>query len=130
MNKFAIVASLAAGLILQAAAQAGQVIVSPVIVSSGADGVVASGALGATRQSADTSQEIGCDIASDAVSSAFISCFAIDAVGNQAYCSVLSPSQAALNALSSMNSSSFIYFTANTTGTCTYLSVSNGSTSL
>jgi hypothetical protein len=130
MNKFAIVASLAAGLILHSAAQAGQVIVSPVIVSSSDDGIVASGSVSATRLSEDNSQSIGCDIASDGVGSAFISCAATDAVGNQAFCSLLNPSPAALSALSSLNSSSFIYFTANTTGTCTYLSVNNASTYL
>jgi hypothetical protein len=127
MKNFAIVLSLAAGLALQSAAQAGQSVVATVSVYSSSDGMSASGALSAARQSGDSVQSIGCDIASDAVSSSFISCYASDASGNSAYCYVLSPSATALSALSSVNTSSVIYFSENTSSICTYISIDNNS---
>jgi hypothetical protein len=127
MNKFAIGLSLAAGLVLQSTVQAGQSVTATVGVYSSSDGATASGAVSAARQSADNVQSIGCDIASDGVSSSFISCFASDVAGKEAYCSISSPSAAALSALSSVNASSVIYFQANSSGVCTYLSIDDDS---
>jgi hypothetical protein len=131
MNKFAIVATLAAGLAAQTAAYAGYSYPSTVGVyyASGGGGT-ASGAIRPTRYSSDGTQYIGCAMASDAVSSAYVSCSALNSAGSYLYCYTSTPSTAALNALSSVNDTSFIYFQVSSSGQCTYLSISNGSNNL
>jgi hypothetical protein len=130
MNKFAIVATLAAGLVATSAAYAGYSYPSVVSVYSSSSGGSASGALRAARYSSDSTQYIGCSMASDAVSSAYVSCYARSSAGSYLYCYTSTPSTAALNALSAVNDTSFVYFQSNSAGKCTYLSIGNQSTDL
>jgi hypothetical protein len=131
MNKFAIVATLAAGLAAQTAAYAGYSYPSTVgVYNASGGGGTASGAVRPARYSSDSTQYITCGIASDAVSSAYVSCSARDSAGASLYCYTSTPSTVALNALSSVNDTSFIYFQVNSAGNCTYLSISNGSNNL
>lgn len=131
MNKFAIVATLAAGLAAQSAAYAGYSYPSTVAVyNSSSGGGTASGAMRPTRYSSDSTQYIGCGIASDAVSSTYVSCYARNSAGSYLYCYTSTPSTAALHALSSVNDTSFIYFQVNSAGQCTYLSIGNQSGNL
>lgn len=130
MNKFAIVATLAVGLAAQTAAYAGYSYPSLVSVYTYSGGGSASGAVRPARYSSDATQYISCAMASDAVSSAYVSCSARNSAGSYLYCYTSTPSTAALNTLSSVNDTSFIYFQVNSAGKCTYLSISNGSNNL
>jgi hypothetical protein len=131
MNKFAIVATLAAGLAAQTAAYAGYSYPSYVAVyNSSSGGGTASGSIRAARYSGDTSQYISCGIASDAVSSTYVSCSARNSAGSSLYCYTTTPSLAALEAVTSVSDTTFIYFQVNSAGKCTYLSMGNGSNNL
>jgi hypothetical protein len=126
MYKFAIIASLAASLALPAA-RAGQGAFATVSVYSSSTGVSAYGSIADARISADNVQYIGCGILTNEDGSSIIQCYASDTAGNGAYCDASDPSQAALAAVSSVNGVSAVYFTADSSGHCTYLSVSNAS---
>ena len=131
MNKFAIVATLVAGLAAQTAAYAGYSYPSTVSVyNSSSGGGSASGAIRPARYSSDSTQYISCTIASDAVSSTYVSCSARNSAGASLYCYTTTPSTAALHALASVSDTSFIYFQVNSAGKCTYLSMGNGSNNL
>lgn len=87
---------------------------------------VAYGSYGSARGSADTVQAIGCSVQSFSTStSARVICEAQDANGNSAYCSSTVP--ALVTAATSQSGDSYIYFTWDANGTCTYLYVSNSS---
>jgi hypothetical protein len=124
MYKFAIIASLAASLALPVA-HAGQDAVALVSISSLSNGFTASGAIAAARLTGDTVQYIGCGTLSYEVGSSIIQCYAVDAAGKGAYCQTSNPAQAALAAVSSINESSDLYFAGDSSGHCTYLSVSD-----
>jgi len=130
MNKLAIVATLAAALAAQSAAYAGYSYPYVVSVYNSSGGGSASGAIRAARYSSDSTQYIGCTMATDAVSSAYVSCFARSSSSAYLYCYTNTPSTAALNALSSVNDTSYVYFQVDSTGKCTYLSITNESNSL
>lgn len=81
----------------------------------------ATGALGSARNSADSVQYIGCSV-TDSAGSAFVSCSARNSAGRFASCT--SSDVGKVSAASSINSDSYIYFRYDSSGVCTYLSVS------
>ena len=125
MNKLAIIASLATALAVQSTAYAGGSATTTVRIDTTG---YAYGAINATQVSADGVQYIGCQIASDAVSSAYVSCFASDVAGNQAYCYDSNPSAATLSNLSAVSGSSYVSFKADSSGRCLFIAVYNVST--
>jgi hypothetical protein len=125
MNKLAIIASLAAAVALQPAAYAGYSETDPVIIESTG---YAHGAIKATLYSNNAVEYIGCQIASDTVSTAFVSCSARDAAGKQVYCYDSTPSAATLSNLSAVKGSSYVGFQADASGRCRFIAVYNFST--
>lgn len=81
----------------------------------------ASGALGSARSSGDSVQYIGCSV-TDAVGQAYVTCTARNSAGTVASCS--STDYGKVTVASAINSDSFVFFRYDTSGVCTYLSVS------
>jgi hypothetical protein len=79
------------------------------------------GALGSARNSSDTNQYIGCDVAAFSGSGSSVHCFARDASGNGAGCSSSDP--ALVQSVSSLNSDSFLHFAFSPSATCTSIRV-------
>jgi hypothetical protein len=125
MYKPAMTACLAA--VLSQGAHAGQGAFAAVSVSSSSDGVSAFGSIADARLSGDNVQFIGCGTLSSADGSSIIQCYASDSNGSGAYCATSNPTQAALAAVSAVNGVSTIYFSADPSGHCTYLSVTDAS---
>jgi hypothetical protein len=78
----------------------------------------------------DNVEYIGCVSASDTVSSIYISCTARDAQNSVISCYSTTADGQARQAVSSVNQTSSIYFAADTSGKCYYLSVGNYSFNL
>ncbi|HEY6922627.1 MAG TPA: hypothetical protein VI653_04100 [Steroidobacteraceae bacterium] len=127
MRKLAIITGLAAALLLQSLANAGTHLTNPVsIYSATSGGGSAIGSVATARYyTSDTSQYIGCSSSSDTISSTYISCSARDAAGHYLYCYSSSASAAARDAVASVNTTSYVYFVANSSGQCTYITVGN-----
>jgi len=132
MKRFAIVMSMAAAFALQTVAFAGPHYNSFVSVYKGTGSSSAYGALYSARYySTDNSQYIGCNSAADLTSSIYISCTARDSQGNYLYCYSNTADGQARQAVSSVNSTSSVYFQVNnSTGKCTYISIGNFSFNL
>lgn len=81
----------------------------------------ASGALASARNSADAVQYIGCSV-TDSAGAAFVTCSARSSAGAFAACT--SSDVGKVSAASSINSDSYVFFRYDSTGACTYLSVS------
>jgi len=128
MKKFAIVASLAAGLALQSAANAGQRFASPVTIghSTGAYATYAYGSFHQALSTSDHHEYIGCAMSSDVSSTDYIYCWAADATGhNYASCYAGNPFGPSRQAVSSVGEYSRIYFSADSSGHCTDVYVDN-----
>jgi hypothetical protein len=127
MKKLTIVASAAAAMALASAAFAGPHYNAFVSIAKGTSSSSAYGGLNSARYySSDSRQYIGCTSAADLVSSIYISCSAVDASGNSLYCYSTTADGQARQAVSSVNSTSSVYFQVNnSTGKCTYISISN-----
>ncbi len=78
---------------------------------------------GAARNSADATQHIECGVYSGSPTSMF--CGATDSTGASAYCTSTDPSVVAVAA--SISGDSYIYFTWDTGGRCTYVFTESGS---
>lgn len=133
MNKFAMAISLAAGLALQATAQAGTNAATSVYVGSG----WAYGALTDARFSSNTTEYIGCVHSSTksaasgtALSINFISCSATTAAGKVYSCYTYTPPQAWVDAVNGLNNASYLYFWANSSGSCMSIFTTHGSSYL
>jgi hypothetical protein len=83
----------------------------------------ANGAIGSVRNSADASQYIYCYATHATSANAF--CVARDIAGTAVSCFTTDPNKVAL--VSAMTSYSYIYFSFDTSGTCTQLLVENAS---
>ena len=132
MKKLSIVGSVAMALALQTAAYA-QGFHSTALVSvyKSSSGGSAYGSMQSARYYAtDNVEYIGCVSASDTVSSIYISCTARDLHNNVISCYSTTADGQARQAVSSVNQTSSIYFAANSSGKCTYLSVGNYSFNL
>lgn len=127
MKKLAVITGIVGGLLLQSIANAGAHFTNPVsIYTSTAGGGSAIGSIATARYyTSDTSQYIGCSSSSDTISSTYISCSARDATGHYLYCYSSSATEAARDAVSAVNTSSYVYFVANSSGQCTYITVGN-----
>ncbi|MBS0419956.1 MAG: hypothetical protein JSR66_19755 [Proteobacteria bacterium] len=132
MKRLSIVMSMAAAFALQTVAFAGPHYNAFVSVSKGSTSSSAYGSLSSARYySSDSNQYIGCSSAADLVSSIYISCTARDAQGNYLYCYSNTADGQARQAVSSVNNTSSVYFLMNnSTGKCTYISISNFSYNL
>lgn len=127
MKRLAIATVLASGLLLQTLAYAGAHFTDPVsIYNATAGGGSAIGSISTARYyTSDTSQYIGCSASSDTISSTYIACSARDASGHYLYCYSSSATQAARDAVAAVNTTSYVYFVANSSGQCTYITVGN-----
>jgi hypothetical protein len=83
------------------------------------------GSFGSARSSADTVQYIGCAVQGFSSGTSRVICEARNASNVSAACSSTAP--AMVTAATSQSGDSYIYFTWDETGTCTYLYVSNTS---
>lgn len=127
MNKITIVASLVGALALQSVANAGfnAKSLSPVIVSPSSG--TAQGALITAAKSSDSNQRIGC-AGETLLGTVFVVCFATDATGTSVACSVMNASDAMLQIVNSINSTSLVQFQYNTTtNVCQSIDVENDS---
>ncbi len=105
-------------------ARAGQKASYPVSIGSG----TAYGSVGTARNSADGSQMIGCTTIgqlSNGVGYNMASCSATDSQGRSASCWVASNSSAMAQSLASLGTDSFLYFTFDASGNCTFIYVEN-----
>lgn len=131
MKKLTIIATAAAAIALQPAAYAGFHSTSLVSVYKSSSGGSAYGSMYSARYySADSSEYIGCLSASDTVSSTYVTCAARDAHNNVITCYSTTADGQARQAVSSVNTTSSIYFAANSSGKCTYISIGNYSFNL
>lgn len=131
MKKLSIIASVSAAMALQSAAFAGPHYNAFVSISKSSTTSSAYGSMSSARYySSDSNQYIGCSSAADLVSSIYISCTARDASGNYLYCYSNTADGQARQAVSSVNSTSSIYFQVNSSGKCTYISIGNFSYNL
>jgi hypothetical protein len=131
MKKLPIIASVAAAIALQPAAFAGYHSNSFVSVYKSSSGGSAYGSMQSARYySSDSSQYIGCLSASDLVSSIYITCAARDAQNVVLTCYSTTADGQARQAVSSVSTTSSVYFAADSTGKCTYISIGNYSFNL
>jgi hypothetical protein len=107
------------------AAHAGSKVVAPVRMGKTGTGGWAYGSLGSARNSANINDLIDCSVYAFPSGITYAGCRAVDAAGNFAYCYAGGASQ--VYAAISINSDSYIYFNYDSSGTCTYLSVTSGS---
>ena len=132
MKRLRIIASIAAAAIaFEPVAYAGYHANSFVSVYKSSSGGSAYGSLQSARYySSDTSQYIGCLSASDLTSSIYITCAARDASNNVLTCYSTTADGQARQAVSSVSTTSAVYFAADGTGKCTYISIGNYSFNL
>jgi hypothetical protein len=131
MKKLPIIASVVAALAVQSAAFAGFHANSFVSVYKSTSGGSAYGSMYSARYySSDSSQYIGCLSASDLVTSTYITCAARDANNNVLTCYSTTADGQARQAAASVNQTSAIYFAADSSGKCTYISIGNYSYNL
>jgi hypothetical protein len=127
MRKLPIIAAAVAAIAVQQGAYAGLHLTNPVTVyKATSGGGSAYGSMDSARYyTSDTTQYIGCTSAADLVSSIYISCTALDAHNNYLYCFSSTADGQARQAVAGVNSSSYIYFQADSSGNCTYISINN-----
>jgi len=131
MKKLVIIASAAAALALQPVAFAGYHANSFVSVYKSSSGGSAYGSMQSARYySSDSSQYIGCLSASDLVSSIYITCAARNAQNVVLTCYSTTANGQARQAVASVNTTSAVYFAADSSGKCTYISIGNYSYNL
>jgi hypothetical protein len=104
---------------LAGSARAGAKHSVPVTVGS----AYASGSLGTARNSSDGNQYIGCQVYGTSSINAY--CYAADSAGHYLSCSTTTTAMVAL--AESLTSDSYLYFSVNSSGGCTYLVVQNSS---
>jgi hypothetical protein len=87
--------------------------------------MTAAGSLGSTRNTADTSSLLGCEVESDnSGNGSFGFCSARNAAGTIGVCSTSSPELVA--AMRSLNGDSFLEFEWDANGNCTFIEIDNG----
>ncbi len=123
MKKLLIASLILTGLLTAGVASAGGKYDYPVIVNS--SGMVAYGALGSARNSSDSNQYIGCYNEAYSSGSQYIICFARDSAANYASCTSTDPHFMAV--AQSVSGDSFVEFSWNSSGTCTFVEVINTS---
>jgi hypothetical protein len=84
------------------------------------------GSLGSARNSADGVQMIGCAVSANAGSAPTLSCSATDSAGTVGSC--VSSDQNLVQVLSSLQGDSWLKFTWDASGNCTFIQVQNNST--
>jgi hypothetical protein len=100
-------------------AVAGQKYDYPVAVST--TYAYAGGSMGTARNSSDTNQGISCTV-SGSISNTSVSCSAVDANGNSAYCYTPNSGQMA-QAVAAVSSDSYIFFEWDSNGACTFVEI-------
>ena len=108
------------------AAVAGSVDTSTVSVWTDSSGQLsANGTFKPTRNSTDTKQYIGCSFYAYDTGSFFAVCYATSASGQYASCSTTDANM--LKVVATLNPASYLYFVANSDGTCDRVITSNAS---
>jgi len=132
MKKLSIMAPIAAAAIaFQPVAYAGFHSSSFVSVYKSSTGGSAYGSMQSARYySTDSSQYIGCLSASDLSSSIYLTCAARDANNVVLTCYSTTADSQARQAVASVNTTSSVYFAADSSGKCTYISIGNYSYNL
>jgi hypothetical protein len=131
MKKLPVIICAVAAVALQSAAYASLHFNSFVTIYKSSTGGSAYGSLQSARYySTDNLQYIGCTSASDTKSSIYISCAARNAQNVVLSCYSTTADGQARQAVSSVNTTSTIYFAADATGKCTYITVGNYSYNL
>jgi len=126
MKKIIIIASVVSAFLLQSASYAGYIDNEPVYVLSGSSGGYATGSVEDAWGTIDRVQYITCSSSSSTGTDLLI-CSARNSVGTATFCYYLNPPTTAREAVAGINGASFIYFTSNSSGQCTWLFVTNGS---
>jgi hypothetical protein len=131
MKKLPIIISAVAAFALQSAAYASYHSNSFVsIYKSGISGSAYGSVQSARYYNTDNLQYIGCSSSSDTVSSTYIYCAARSAANVVLSCYSTTANQQARQAVAAVNTTSSIYFAADTSGKCTYITVGNYSYNL
>jgi hypothetical protein len=131
MRKLPFIVTAIAALALQSEAFAGYHSTSLVSVSKSSSGGSAYGSVQSARYYAsDSYQYIGCLAAADLVSSTYITCAARNASNVVLTCYSTTADTQARQAVAAINTTSSIYFAADSSGKCTYISIGNYSYNL
>jgi hypothetical protein len=127
MRRLPIIAAAVAAIAVHSATYAGLHYDGPVgVYRAAGGGGSAYGSMSTARYSTgDAIQFIGCASGNDTASLSFIACYAADANNNSAYCYSSTADNTVREAVTSINSSSFVIFDFDSTGKCTYVGVSN-----
>lgn len=107
---------LGASLLATGVALAGSSSNQQVVVGTTGGLLYAKGTFRPVRNSADSTQYIGCSIYAYDSGSRSIACYATDAVGNYRNCSTSDPGMVQVAA--SLNPASYLYFVVNADGSC------------
>ena len=100
------------------------------IYKSGTSGSAYGSVQSARYYNTDSLQYIGCTSASDTKSSIYVYCAARSAANVVLTCYSTTADQQARQAVAAVNTTSYIYFAADTSGKCTYITVGNYSYNL
>jgi hypothetical protein len=128
MKKLPVIVSAMAAFALQSVAFAGYHATALVSVyKSGSSGSAAGSVQSARYYGTDSLEYIGCSQSTDVKSSTYVSCIARNASNVILSCYSSTANEQARDAIASINTTSFIYFQADASGKCTYITVSNAS---
>jgi hypothetical protein len=131
MKKLPVIVCTLAAVALQSAAFASYHANSFVtIYKSGSSGSAYGSVQSARYYNTDSLQYIGCTSASDTKSSTYVSCAARSAANVILTCYSTTADQQARQAVAAVNTTSYIYFAADSSGKCTYITVGNYSYNL
>jgi hypothetical protein len=131
MKKLPVIICTVAAVALQSAAFAANHTNSFVTIYKAGISGSAYGSLQSARYyTTDTVQYIGCTSSSDIKSSIYIYCAARSAANVVLTCYSTTADQQARQAVAAVNTTSYIYFAADSSGKCTYITVGNYSYNL
>ena len=123
MKKLFCVLVLAGAVALQSVAFAGAVSTFSVYV---APGQAAYGALKTARNSANTTEWIGCSaFGATGGTATYVSCSAVDAAGNYFYCSTYNAAPQMVQAALAVTATSYLLINADANYNCSYILVGN-----
>jgi len=126
MKKLPVIVSAIAAFGLQSAAFAAYHATALVSVyKSGSSGSASGSVQSARYYATDSAQYIGCSQSTDVKSSTYVSCIARNSSNLVLSCYSSTANEQARDAIASINTTSFIYFQADASGKCTYITVGN-----
>jgi hypothetical protein len=77
------------------------------------------GSMGGARNSSDNNQDLGCNVTATSVGAPYVYCLGRDVSGNLGNCS--SSAASMVQAVSALNSDSYLHFTWDASGQCTLI---------